>query len=116
MTASPQPDSPLPSVEQLSEQYLDSLADGDQWMWELAWKLNEEFPAVELAEKVALARQVVIGLTIKGSTELWRGQWPAGPVAPVSREEMAKIMAEDAPWHDPEHAEILVVVEVAHLN
>jgi len=106
-------DSTLPTVEEMSEQLQDALVDADQWLWEPTWKLNQEFPAVDLADKVNLMRQVILSLTLQGTVELWRGQWPAGPVAPLSKEEMGKILAQDTPWHDPEQAELLVVIEAA---
>ena len=104
----------LPSVEQMSERFTEKLQTaGDQWLWEMVWSLNKEFPAVEVGAKVVLARQVVLALTLKAGIELWRGNWPTGPVAPLSQEEMARILAEDAPWHDPEQSDLLVVVQKA---
>jgi hypothetical protein len=98
----------------MSERLVATLrSSGDQWLWEMVWRLNDEFPALEVGTKVALVRQAVLGLTLKAGIELWRGQWPTGPVAPLSQEEMARILAEDAPWHDPENSDLLIVVQVA---
>jgi hypothetical protein len=104
----------LPSVDVLSARLLDILRqDGDQWLWEIVWALDREFPDVAVDEKVARAREVVVALTLQGRIELWRGQWPAGPVAPLSPEERAQVLTAVAPWHDPEAAGLHVVIEAA---
>lgn len=107
-------ESPLPSPEEVSSRLLETLrTDGDQWLWEMVWGLNREFPSVPVEEKVALARQVVMALTLQAKIELWRGQWPTGPVSPLTQQEMAHVLAASAPWHDPESADLMVVIEAA---
>lgn len=99
----------LPSVDRLV--YLiegDLLQDDDIGLWEIVWTLNRLAPAATVAEKVRLARRAVSRLV--GRCELWRGEWPGGPVALLTEDERNTLAHEDTPWHDPEHATLLVWV------
>ena len=40
--------------------------------------------------------------------DLWRGEWPGGPVALLTEAEMRTLATEDACWHDPATASLLV--------
>ena len=68
--------------------------------------LNTLAPAAPLDEKIRLARHVVSSLL--GNYDLWRGELPGGPVALLTEEEMQTLARDDTPWHDPEHATLLV--------
>jgi hypothetical protein len=56
--------------------------EDDQWLWEIVWRLNAEYPDVSLAEKVHLARTLVLKLEAEGRVELWDGVWTTGAIAP----------------------------------
>jgi hypothetical protein len=90
---------------------LDALRfEDDQWLWEVVWALNGRFPLHSLAERVAVAREVVLRLYRRGDVELWRGLWPDGAAEPLGPEAVGALAVEDLPWRDPEHAGILVVI------
>jgi hypothetical protein len=82
------------------------LEGDDLALWEIVWTLNTLAPAAPLDEKIRLARRAVRVLV--GQYDLWRGEWPAGPVAPLTESETQTLAHDDAPWHDPEHATLLV--------
>ena len=102
----PTANSDLPSVDRLIELLSIDLQSDDVPLWEVVWTLNTLAPAAPLDEKIRLARRVVARLM--SHTELWRGEWPGGPVAPVTESEVQALAHDDAPWHDPEHATLLV--------
>jgi len=96
----------LPSVDRLAYLVSADLQAGDLALWEIVWTLNSLAPEAPLEEKIRLARRAVSQLV--GHYELWRGEWPAGPVAPLTEREKQTLAHDDAPWHDPEHATLLV--------
>lgn len=96
----------LPSVERLAYLVSSDLQDDDLGLWEVVWTLNTLAPAAPLDEKIRLARHAVSSLL--GQCDLWRGEWPGGPVAILSEDEKRTLSHDDAPWHDPEHAALLV--------
>ena len=68
--------------------------------------MNTLVPAAPLDEKIGLARHAVSSLL--GHHVLWRGAWPGGPVALLTENEKRTLAHDDTPWHDPEHATLLV--------
>jgi hypothetical protein len=102
----PTANSSLPSVDRLIGLLSVDLESDDVPLWEVVWTLNTLAPAASVDEKIRLARRVVARLMSR--TELWRGEWPGGAVAPVTDSEMRALAHDDAPWHDPEHATLLV--------
>ena len=68
--------------------------------------LNTLAPKAALNQRIRLARRAVASL--QAHTELWRGEWPEGPTAPLTEDEKRILAHDDAPWHDPEHADLLV--------
>lgn len=102
----PTANSILPSVDRLTYLVSGDLQSDDVPLWEIVWTLNTLAPAVPLDEKIRLARRAVRELV--GIYDLWRGEWPAGPVALLTEGEKHVIAHDDAPWHDPEHATLLV--------
>jgi hypothetical protein len=104
----------LPSQDEVIERLLDALRyEDDQWLWEIVWVMNTNHPDAPNADKVALARQVVLGLAKGQIVELWRGEWPNGAVALVNDEELERLQVEDPPWFDPEDADLLVVIRLS---
>ena len=63
-------------------------------------------PPAPLDEKIRRARHAVSSLL--GHNDLWRGDWPGGPIAFLTEDEMGLLAHDDVPWHDPEHATLLV--------
>lgn len=61
---------------------------------------------LDLARPRLLARRAVSSLL--GHHDLWRGDWPGSPVALLTEDEKQTLAHDDAPWHDPEHAALLV--------
>jgi hypothetical protein len=101
----------LPSSSAISARLLEDLKyEDDQWLWEIVWKLNADFPQVELADKVSLAQEVTWQLFNEGQIRFLIGQWPEGAVGPLDNEGLEMIREQTLPWHDPEHAEILVLL------
>lgn len=96
----------LPSVERLAYLISGDLQDDDLGLWEVVWTLNQLAPSAPLDEKIRLSRRTVSSLA--GHYDLWRGDWPSGPVAILTEEEKETLAREDAPWHDPEQATLLV--------
>jgi hypothetical protein len=96
----------LPSVDRLAYLISGDLQSDDVGLWEVVWTLNTLAPAAPLDEKIRLARHAVSSLS--GHHGLWRGEWPGGPVALLTEGEMQKLAHDDTPWHDPEHATLLV--------
>jgi hypothetical protein len=88
-------------------------SEDDQWLWEPVWTLNPEHPEAAEAEKVALVRQVVLGLAEQNRVTLWRGQWPDGIVEPLSDEGRERIATEVPPWNIPECTDQLVIIQIA---
>jgi hypothetical protein len=39
-----------------------------------------------------------------GQYDLWRGEWPTGPVVRLTERETQTLAHDDAAWHDPENA------------
>ena len=100
------PSAALPSPERLVFLLTDELESDDYPLWEFVWNLNTMAPSAPLADKIRLARRAVSLLV--GQYDLWRGDWPGGPVVRLTESEM-QILANDVePWHDPEHATLLV--------
>lgn len=98
--------SDLPSVDRLAYLISGDLQDDHLGLWEVVWRLNTLAPAAPLNEKIRLARHAVSSLL--GHCDLWRGDWPGGPVALLTEDEMQTLAHDEAPWHDPEHATLLV--------
>ncbi len=102
----PGPDSSLPSLDRLVYLMSAELQSDDLGLWEIVWHLNTLAPEAPLDEKVRLARRTVS--VLMGQYDLWRGEWPAGPMAPLSESEKLALAHDDVPWHDPEQASLLV--------
>ena len=102
----PNENSDLPSVERLAHLLSGDLQSDDLGLWEIVWTLNTLAPSAPLNEKIRLARHAVSSLL--GHCDLWRGEWPGGPVALLTEDERRTLAHDDAPWHDPEHAPLLV--------
>jgi hypothetical protein len=102
----PDAKSDLPSVDRLAFLVSGELQDDDVGLWEVVWRLNTLAPAAPLGEKILLARHAVSSLL--GHNHLWRGDWHGGPVALLTEDEMQILAHDDAPWHDPENATLLV--------
>ena len=98
--------SQLPSLDRLVYLMSAELEEDDLGLWEVVWHLNTTAPAAPLEEKVQLARRAVS--VLMGQHDLWRGEWPGGPVTPLSERETQALASDDAAWHDPEHATLLV--------
>lgn len=96
----------LPSPERLAFLLARDLEDDDVPLWEVVWTINTMAPSASLAEKIKLARRAVRHLS--DQYELWRGEWPHGPVAPLTETEASVMADDDACWHDPENATLLV--------
>jgi hypothetical protein len=106
--------SELPTSSEIAERLLDDLRyEDDQWLWEIVWRLNAKFPLVELADKVSLAQEVTWQLFNDGKVRLLRGNWPEGAVGPLDDAGLKAIREQTLPWHDPEHAEILVLLTMS---
>jgi hypothetical protein len=103
--------SELPSSSAIAARLIEDLKyEDDQWLWEIVWRLNGEFPGVDIADKVSLAQEVTWQLFNDGKIEFLRGQWPDGAVGPLDEEGLRMIREQTQPWHDPEEAEILVLL------
>jgi hypothetical protein len=96
----------LPSPERLVFLLTDELEGDDFPLWEFVWNLNTLAPLAPLTDKIRLARRAVSLLV--GQYDLWRGEWPGGPVAPLTESEMQILGNNNDPWHDPERATLLV--------
>lgn len=82
------------------------LQDDDLPLWEIVWHLNRLAPSASLDDKIRLSRRAVSVLV--GHNDLWRGEWPGGPLAPLTQSETQTLASDEAAWHDPEHATLLV--------
>ena len=98
--------SDLPSVERLAYLVSGNLQSGDLPLWEIVWALNALVPEAPLDEKIRLARRAVSH--VAGQYNLWRGEWPEGPTARLTESETRALALDDAAWHDPENATLLV--------
>jgi hypothetical protein len=96
----------LQSPERLIFLPTDDLESDDFPLWEVVWNLNTLAPEAPLADKIRLARRAVSLLV--GQYQLWRGEWPRGPLAPLTESDSRVLAEEDGPWHDPENATLLV--------
>jgi hypothetical protein len=72
--------------------------------------LNGRFPDATHVDKLTLARRVVRQLLADGQAELWRGEWPHGPVEPLGPAEIERLRIDDRPWYEPKNSDLLVVV------
>jgi hypothetical protein len=97
---------PLPSPERLAYLISGNLQSHDLGLWEIVRTLNSLAPDAALADKIRLARRTLPLLV--GHYDLWRGERPSGPVALLTEREKQVLAHDDAPWHDPDHAELLV--------
>lgn len=104
----PDANTDLPSGDRLAYLISGDLQSDDVGLWEVVWTLNTLAPGAPLLEKIHLARQAVSSLV--GDHDLWRGDWPGGPVALLTEDEETTLGHDDTPWHDPEHATLLVWV------
>ena len=59
-------------------------------------------------EKRLNARGVRPVSVLMGQYELWRGEWPGGPVTRLTERETQALASDDVAWHDPEHATLVV--------
>lgn len=96
----------LPSPERLVFLLTDEMESDDFPIWEFVWTLNTMAPSASLTDKIRLARHAVS--LVVGQYDLWRGDWPGGPVTPLTESEMQTLANNDEPWHDPERATLLV--------
>jgi hypothetical protein len=103
----PDVSSELPSVDRLAYLLSADLEDDDLGLWEVMWTLNTLAPAAPFDDKIRLAKHAVSSL-VGGQYELWRGEWPGGPVAPLTEGEQQLLAHDDVSWHDPDHATLLV--------
>lgn len=101
----------LPSVDRLVYLISGDLQSDDVGLWEVVWTLNRLAPAAPLNQKIRLARHAVA--TLLGQHDLWRGEWPGGPVALLTEAEKQALAHDDTPWHDPEHATLQVWIREA---
>jgi len=97
----------LPSVDALILDMTDSLQSDDLPLWEFVWRLNAMCPDAPTSDKVRLSRQAVTQL-LGQEYELWRGEWPTGPVAPLTERETRDLADNEAAWSDPLSASVLV--------
>lgn len=96
----------LPSLDRLVFLLSGNLQSDDLPLWEIVWTLNTLAPTAALEDKIGLARRAASVLV--GQYDLWRGEWPGGPVAPLTSSETEILVSEDAPWYDPDRATLLV--------
>lgn len=96
----------LPSLDRLVYLLSGDLQSDDLPLWEIVWTLNTLAPTAALEDKIRLARRAASVLV--GQHDLWRGEWPGGPVAPLTQSETEALASEDTPWYDPERATLLV--------
>ena len=96
----------LPSLDRLVYLLSGDLQSDDLPLWEIVWTLNTLAPTAALEDKIRLARRAASVLV--GQYDLWRGEWPGGPVAPLTHSETETLASEDTPWYDPERATLLV--------
>jgi len=96
----------VPSLDRLTYLLSGDLQSDDLPLWEIVWTLNTLAPEAPLDQKIRLARRAVSQLV--GQYDLWRGEWPTGPVVPLTESETRILATDDAAWHDPEHATLLV--------
>lgn len=101
-----EPNSSLPSLDRLVYLMSAELQDDDLPLWEIVWHLNRLAPSASLDDKIRLSRRAVSVLV--GHNDLWRGEWPGGPLAPLTQSETQTLASDEAAWHDPEHATLLV--------
>ena len=94
-----------PSLDRLVYLTSADLQDDDLGLREVVCILSSLAPAAPLDERIRLARRAVSVLV--GQYDLWRGEWPTGPVARVTDSEMQTLAHDDTPWHDPEQATLL---------
>ena len=102
-----------PSIDRLTYLLSDDLHSDDLGLWEVVWTLNTVAPEAPLDEKIRLARSAVSRLP--GQYDLWRGDWPGGPVALLTEDEKRALAHDHALWHDPEHATLLVWIREEEL-
>ena len=103
-----------PTPDSVEADLIDALTyEDDQWLWEPVWRLNGKYPDIPIADKVGVARQVVLGLAADERVILWRGEWPGGIAGPLGKEELERISTEDSPWSDPEGTDLRVIVQLA---
>ena len=87
----PDAKSDLPSVDRLAYLISGDLQDDDLGLWEVVWRLNTLAPAASLDEKIRLARHAVSSLL--GHNDLWRGDWPGGPIALLTEDPRKRTLA-----------------------
>lgn len=103
---SPDDGSALPSLDRLVYLLSGDLQSDDLPLWEIVWTLNTLAPTAALEDKIHLARRATAVLV--GQYDLWRGEWPGGPIAPLTQSETERLASEETPWYDPERATLLV--------
>lgn len=101
------PSDPLPSVDALIVGMTDLLESDDVPLWEFTWHLNTIRPDASVPDNIRLARRAVTQL-LGQEYELWRGEWPTGPLAPLTEPEIRELANDDAAWTDPQSATVLV--------
>lgn len=84
----------------------DVIQEDDFPIWEFVWHLNRMAPAAPLGDKIRVARRAM--RSFMDEYELWRGEWPSGPVAPMTEVEIEAMAGDEACWHDPQNASLLV--------
>jgi hypothetical protein len=103
------PGDQLPSADALILQLSDLLETDDVPLWEFVWHLNATHHEAPMLDKIRRARRTV-RQRLGQEYELWRGEWPAGPMAPLTETEVRALATDDAAWSDPESASLLVWV------
>jgi hypothetical protein len=106
--------SSLPTPESVEADLIDALTfEDDQWLWEPVWNLTSKYPELTESEKVALARQAVLGLAERGRVTLWRAQWADGIIGPLSDSDRDRIRTEIPPWTASESTDLQVIIQIA---
>jgi hypothetical protein len=82
------------------------LAEDDMGIREIVWGLNGTNPEADLSDKIRLARRAVSLLA--DETWLWRGDPLEPSSAPLTATEVQALGDDDAAWHDPDNASLVV--------
>ena len=100
------------ALDAVLAEFVQGLSSYDLGLWELTWMAANR-SGVVASSHVSWARASISDLVARGVVHLAVTSWPSmTPERELAPPDWRALAASDAPWHDPQQASILVLVQI----